>query len=161
MNYFEQFPILYYSLDNKAVSAVRDITKRVGLSDELRNAPMLYDDYTITDGETPDIVATNVYGSPQFHWVVMLCNDIVNVDDWPFSQRDLAELIALKYESPNGIHHYENVNGQWVNQGTPLSSPITNYEFETRLNDSKRYIRVLKPQALSPFVDQFKVSISE
>ena len=32
------------------------------------------------DGETPEIVAEKVYGNAEYHWIIMLANDIYDSD---------------------------------------------------------------------------------
>lgn len=162
MDYFSNFPIMYYTLNqNNSVEVIRDITKRVGLSKELRESVLMYDPYVIMDGETPDMISTKVYGVPDYAWVITTCNDMVGVDEWPFSQEDLWTIISKKYADPLAIHHYENSNGRWVPVGTSLAIPMTNFDYESKVNDAKRSIRLLKAQALSPFVDQFKEELTK
>lgn len=41
------------------------------------------------------------------------------------------------------------------------AAPITNYESEQALNDSKRFIRTLKPSIVYSFVDKYKLTLKE
>jgi len=44
---------------------------------------------------------------------------------------------------------------------TNTGTPITNYESEQTLNDSKRFIRALKPSLIYSFVDKYKLTLKE
>jgi hypothetical protein len=58
----------------------------------------LYDSYDIRDGETPEIIAEKLYGSSQYHWVIMLCNQRYNyLDDFPIASYELEQHIRDKY----------------------------------------------------------------
>lgn len=86
------------------------------------------------------------------------------------------------------IHHYEDENGNIVdypllfennnyyrvinnskiqinknliynNQLYQKSTPITNYDYENRINESKRNIKLLKPEFLDTIVEQFNSAV--
>ena len=75
-----------------------------------------------------------------------------------------------KYDSPDGIHHYEKVqsSGNKIGDGPDDYShmlecnstdagagAVTNYEYERRKQDSKRQIRIVDPQYLDLFLQEF------
>jgi len=75
-----------------------------------------------------------------------------------------------KYTNPSGIHHYEiaQTSGDTTTKievndlvTYPNATPITNFEYEERLEDSKRSIRLLDPKYVPDFVDEFKTKIKE
>ena len=113
--------------------------------------------YVVREGETPEIISEKVYGSPLYHWVVMLCNERYNyVDDYPLTQYELEKHITAKYGSGNeyDTHHYIDTNGNIVDstQGTSVS----NYDYETDLNESKRRIKLISPTLLNTILKNFK-----
>lgn len=58
MSYFSRFPLLGYTLDNNATyQVVSDVIKRVAVSQKTKENLVLFDDYDIRDGETPEIVS--------------------------------------------------------------------------------------------------------
>ena len=115
--YFKSFPYTYYSLDDAStVQVVTNITNRVTLSDEVKNNLGLYDEYDIKDGETPELVADKFYNSPELHWLVLHYNEIIDPRfDWPLDTNNLSRYVASKYANTNGIHHYEDANGNYSN----------------------------------------------
>ena len=77
--YFDRFKDIYYEFNingKKVLKTVKDITTNVRFRKELLSQVTLYDEYDIQEGETPDIIAAKYYGSSQYHWVVMLANEL-------------------------------------------------------------------------------------
>lgn len=52
-------------------------------------------------------------------------------------------------------HHYENANGDWVDHEAVGAFPITNEEWEYTENEKKTQIRVVRPEYISYFAEQF------
>lgn len=158
--YFDNFPTFLYDFEingKTEYKLVKDITQNVRLRKEILASVTLYDEYDIRDGETPEIIAEKVYGSPLYHWVVMLCNEKYNyVDDFPLPSYELEKHITAKYGVGNeyDTHHYVDNNGFIVDstQGTSVS----NYQYETELNESKRRIKLISPSLLNNILKNFK-----
>jgi hypothetical protein len=158
--YFKKFPKFLYDFkingENK-VALVKDITQNVRIRTQILENITLYDEYDIKDGETPEIVAEKIYGSPEYHWVVMLCNHRFDyINDFPLSTNNLEEHITQKYGAGNeyNVHHYIDSNGNIVDssQGTPVS----NYQFEDDENEKKRRIKLISPELLQTILKNFK-----
>ena len=98
--YFDNFPTFLYPFkinDKIEYKLVKDISQNVRVRKEILSKVTLYDEYDIRDGETPEIIAEKIYGSPAYHWVVMLCNDRYNyVDDFPLTIPQLEKHIDNK-----------------------------------------------------------------
>lgn len=155
--YFDRLPTTYYTLDDKqTVQVVRNILLRIQISDDIKNNLSLFDEYDVLDGETPEIVADRFYGNPQYHWLVLHYNDILDPRfDWPLSTRNLIKYCQSKYTNIYGTHHYENSDGFIVNSTAPGATSVSNYKYEESVNESKRRIRVLKPQYVESVVREF------
>ena len=165
---------------------VKNIFKRAKLRDDVDQAITAFNYYYIEQGMRPDMVAKDLYGDSELDWGVLTTNNITNVrDQWPLEHNDLHEYMLDKYGSEtniNGIHHYEtrqildeynrvvipaglqvdaNFTFKYMNftnsivNVNPVSA-ITNYQYEVKLNDQKRRIKVLKPQFLSLFLTNHK-----
>lgn len=173
MNYFKGFPIVVYDFPsgNKTESYLMvDITRNVRFRKELLRDVTLYDEYDIMDGETPEVIAEKVYGSPFFHWVVMLANERYNyAEDFPMSSRELEDYIIDKYgslsQATNETMYYKNASGEIVyyNPATPHLSynkgPVTRvtaYDYEVELNESKRRIKLIAPSLLTTVMKNFQ-----
>lgn len=101
--YFERFPKIYYDFkigNNTDIKIVTDITRNVRVIKDILSNITLYDEYDIKEGETPEIIADKFYGSPLYHWVVMLTNDRYDyINDFPLPQAELEKHIKEKYGS--------------------------------------------------------------
>lgn len=158
--YFDNFPTFLYpfKINNKIeYKLVKDISQNVRIRKEILANITLYDEYDIRDGDTPEIISEKVYGSPLYHWVVMLCNNKYNyVDDFPLPIYELEKYITSKYGASNkySVHHYVNNKGSIVDssQGTSVS----NYDYEVSVNESKRRIKLISPSLLNTILKNFK-----
>lgn len=148
-----------YTINGKTeYKLVKDISQNVRVRKEILESVTLYDEYDIRDGETPEIIAEKVYGLPEYHWVVMLCNERYNyVDDFPLAQYELEKHITNKYgTNVYGIHHYVNSAGYIVDSSVSGAVSVSNYQYETDLNESKRRIKLISPALLNTILKNFK-----
>lgn len=160
--YFSGFPNIPYVFDiagSPETRMVKDITFNVRVRQEILKNITLYDEYDIQDGETPEIIAHKVYGSSEYHWVVMLCNERFDAyEDFPLPSREFEQYVTEKYGNTLGdTHHYE-YNGFVVMGPDPDdpdrpdvvgAEPISNYDYELRLNESKRRIKLIAPSLIA------------
>ena len=100
----------------------------------------------------------------------MLLNDISDIHhDWPKSTRQLQKYVNLKYTSAqlSEVHHYEisqssgdsTIKIEVENTTYPGASPVTNWEYETALNEEKRKIDLLRNDYLGFFTEEFATLI--
>jgi hypothetical protein len=138
-----------------------DITRNIRFRRDVLANITVYDYYDIVEGETPEIVAEQIYGNAQYHWIIMLVNERYDyLKDWPLTQFNLEQYIVDKYgNTANAIHHYENGNGVTVPSNYPLAVPITNANYEEKVNESKRRIKIISKQLLSTILKNFKDEI--
>ena len=75
-----------------------------------------------------------------------------------------------KYSDPNAVHHYEieQTSGDTTikiditdNSNYSSATAITNFEYEQKLQDEKRQIRLLDPQYATQFVEEFENLMGE
>lgn len=160
--YFNNFPYTYYTLDDGAtVQIVKNITLRVVLDQIIKTNYGMYYEYDIRDGETPEIVSYKLYNTTNLHWLVLHMNDIVDPRfEWPLSNYDLIQYVEGKYANPSATHHYVNSDGFIVNSTAPGAYPVSNFEYESSLNESKRRIRVLKADYVESVVNLVKESFA-
>lgn len=162
--YFKNFPkILYeYGFDDKGepqYKLMADITRNVRVRRDVLANVTLYDEYDIKDGETPEILAEKFYDNATYHWVIMLANDRFDyIKDFPLAYTDLVKYVEDTYGVDNvyATHHYENSKGFTVNHDEPEAYPVSNMEYEERINESKRRIKIISRDILSKLLSQFK-----
>ena len=83
---------------------------RVRVRANMKKEIVMLDKYDVKENETPEIVADKHHGSPYYHWVVMLLNDISDVNhDWVKSTRQMQKYLFSKYTQTQltETHHYE------------------------------------------------------
>ena len=161
---------------------VKNIFRRAKLRDDLKYVFTSLIDYYIRDGIRPDQVADAVYGDPELDWVVLTSANIINVrDEWPLDSFEVYNYSLNKYgDDLNQIRHYETTEvkdsngrlilpkGKVVDAGFTIPDPssptatlnpvggVTNYEYESKLNDAKRSIYIITPNYLQVFLNDMK-----
>ena len=161
---------------------VKNIFRRAKLRDDLQNNFTVFERYEIPMGLRPDTVAEELYGSDELDWVVLTVAGILNVrNEWPLSDRDIYDYSLDKYgDSLNSVKFFEttevkDTNGRMIlpkgkvvdsnftipKPGEPTATlnpvvGISNYEYETRLNDKKRSIFVLREEYLQQFLNDMR-----
>jgi hypothetical protein len=193
-SYFHQLPDFEYvnrNVDSKIgdYSKVKNLFKRGKLREDIFQNIAFFTKYQIKGNDRPDNVAFEVYGDSNLDWVVLICNNILNVQsEWPIPQQIFDEYLLDKYGDYdtlyNGIHHFETQeikNSQGVTiipEGLQvpedysvtffdfftdayeikqnITIPITNYQYEEGLENSKRNIWILKPRYLNVILDDME-----
>lgn len=124
--YFDKFPIIPYLFNiggEEIVRLMRDITTNVRIRTEVLPNITVYDIYDFKDGDTPDIIAAKYYGSPQYHWAIMLANEMYDYDrDFPKSSDELDDIINDKY------NRFEAT--EWSYSGTTVTATIPGHDIE-------------------------------
>ena len=176
--YFRQFEKGYYDLkgDGK-FKLVTDIMRRVKVRSKIVDEASLYDKYDVPSGEKPEDTAFKHFGDAELHWVILLTNNVTDrYYDWPLSFQDFEAFVKDKYSNPDGIHHYEVTRSSGkstgngpddyshkieVNSDASGAQSVSNREFEQRLQDQKRQIKLLNPSFLGLFIQEFEKLISK
>ena len=161
---------------------VKNLFRRVKIRDDLQNVFTAFNKYQIPDGVRPDVVAEELYGSAGLDWVVLLTAGITNVrDQWPLSNKDLYVFAENKYGNDlNNTRFFETTEvknsagklilpaGKVVDSGFTIPDPdnasatlnpvtaISNFVYETRKNDEKRSIYLLKGTYLQFFLSDMR-----
>ena len=167
MSYFSHFStIMYDPAGDGSAKVATDILSRVRVRTNMKKEIVMLDQYDVQENETPEILADTHHGSPHYHWVIMLLNEISDVNhDWVKSTRQLQKYLTTKYTDTQltEAHHYEisqtsgdtTIKIEVENTTYPSATTVTNYEYEVALNESKRRIDLLRNDYLGMFVDEF------
>ena len=121
--YFKDFPEFIYdfkygSSSETKTSIVKDITRNIRIKKEVLSNIVLYDEYDIIDGETPEIIAEKFYGNPEYHWIIMLANERFNyITDFPLEE--------VKVMADDGTYQtYSLAKFTRSNQGTSYNHKV-------------------------------------
>jgi len=170
--YFTYFPKLLYDIDNsKTFKLVPDIIRRVKIREGIINNITVFDSYDVISGETPEDVSYKQYGTTAYYYQILLINNIKDrFYEWPLSDQAFEEYVNNKYANPAGIHHYEKLQSSGpqtgngpedydhyieVNSTEVGASSVSNYEYERRLLDQRRQIKLLKKSYCDSFETEF------
>ena len=166
--YFAQFPLnVYDSVGDENYKVVTHLLKRVAIRAKVKVNTLFFDTYDVKEGETPEMIADKLYDDPELHWIVLMVNDITDrYHQWPKNQNQFLSHINDKYSNISGTHHYEisQTSGDTTikidigtdNTDHPTATLITNYEYEQERQDTSRKIRLLSPEYVPDFVEEFK-----
>ena len=169
--YFSKFPLMVYDIKgNKTYKLLPDILKRVKIRSGLSASRFVFDKYNVKEGEKPEDVAFKYYGDAQYHWVIMVVNNITDrYYEWPMTQPDFEDFLTDKYGagSEDAVHHHElaQTSGATtssdeshmleVNSDTDNATSISNRQFEEREQDRLRQINLLDERYLDAFTEEF------
>ena len=186
-NYFSYLPNIEISERTARSSyldqnVIKNLYRRVSVRDDLAKYIFAYDDYVVNDGERPDSVSQKFYGTPEYDWIIILCNRYTNLyEEWPMDVTALEDYLERKYGTKlYDVVQYETdeikdtkdnvlipkgtvVNANFsfttyegITYGANAIQPLTNYDIEQRKNELKRGIKVLKSQFIQKFITEFE-----
>ena len=169
--------MLYDVKNNGNYKLLPDILRRVKQRNSIASGQFIFDTYDVKNGEKPEDIAYKWFGDAQLHWVILMTNDVTDrYYQWPMNDAQFEEFIADKYSNPDAVHHYEitkdsgRTTGQGpndyshlveVNSDTDNAISISNSEYEERVQDKNRSIRLLNQRFLSDFLEEFDKLIKE
>ena len=171
--YFANFPLIPYdSVGNGEFKVVTNLLRRVAIRSKVRTNTMLFDTYDVKEGETPEMLADKLYGSSEYHWIILYCNNVTDrYHQWPKNQNQFLAYINDKYSDVDATHHYEisqtsgdttiKINIGSDNTDYPTASIVTNFEHEEDQQDKLRSIRLLNPGYIPIFVQEFESIMNE
>ena len=119
MGYFRELPDIYYPspLSNKISSGdlivVKNIFRRGKLYDYLSDNATLFNKYVIEDGDRPDTIAQELYGSSRYDFIIVLIAGITNItQQWPVQDYQVYDIALEKYKTEtilNETLHFETI----------------------------------------------------
>lgn len=162
---------------------MKNIFIRGKLRDDLQNVFTIFDKYVISENERPDQIAEKLYGDPGLDWVVLTVANIINYqNDYPLTAQQLYDYVNEKYGEQNvsNIQYYQTTEvrdaqdklilpaGLVVDNTFTIPNPdipqltinpvvaISNWDYETEINDRKKQIYVLKNAYLNQFLEDIE-----
>ena len=161
---------------------MKNIFLRGKLRDDLQSNTTVFQKYQIRGDERPDQIAYNLYGSSDLDWVVIVTANIINFqNDYPITSQQLYDYATEKYGvAVNDVNQYVSTEvrdneGRLIYPAGVIVAPdftipnpnnpsgtispvtaITNFEYETRRNDAKRNIYILRPSYLNQFLNDMR-----
>ncbi len=153
--------LLVNTINPNTSTVVTDIFRRISMNRFKSNLVFLQT-ITVPDGYTIEQVSDKYYKNPEYHWVIMIINDIVDVrKEWPMSSSDLTKFVTKKYGENKiyATHHFVATDGSDVivdyneaDLANGVIEAVSNYQYEEQLNNKKREIKMLESKYLAEFV---------
>jgi len=189
-NYFRNIPNVLYDINGTEPNqyrAVTNIMKRVKFRPSVIENISDYYPYRVREGERPDIVSFQKYGTVAYSYLILLLNDIVDpLFDWPLHSRQFENYIIEKYGSistaqTTNKYYYQVVRSEVARTGTSERVPEvkiivdlttyntldasvrtsqTVYDWEDELNDIKRDIKLINPNFIQDIDYEVKRTLS-
>jgi len=115
-DYFSKVPNFEYvsRLPDAKISdyiTVKNLFKKGAIVPDILDNLALHTKYKIVGDDRPDNVAFDFYGDSELDWLVLACNNIINIqNEWPMLQNDFDRFLLDKYgtyANLNATHHYE------------------------------------------------------
>ena len=174
-NYFRNIPKVKYDIFGAEPNKYRNVTnimKRISFKPSVIEDITDYYPYRVQDGERPDILSFQKYGTVAYAYLIMLVNDIYDpLFDWPLSAQQFEKYLTNKYGSVSAAmaetkYYYQIIRAEVARTGTSERIPEvkfivdettydaldagdrttqTAYEWEDELNDNKRDIKLINP----------------
>ena len=104
-NYFSNIPDFEYvsRLPDSQIGSyikVKNLFKGARLREDILQDLTVFEKYQIVGNDRPDNVAFSFYGDSTLDWLVLKCNNIINIQsEWPMTQEDLDRYLLSKYET--------------------------------------------------------------
>ena len=173
------------SPNNDNYVTIKNLFLRAKLRDDVYSAVTFLQSYTIQEGMRPDNVAEDIYGNSELDWIILVTANIINVrDEWPMSGDVLYQYCEDKYGlAINDTRHHETEEvrnaegklvipaGQIVDADYTIPNPlvfnttinpvvpISNFLAETRVNEAKRNIKIMRREYLTMFMMDMKEAL--
>ena len=95
-----------FQFTNQDFVLAKNIFKGISIDNSVY-ATELFVQLELRDGARPDQVSQAVYGDPNYDWVILLTNKIIDLkNDWPLSSAEFEIYIHKKYKNPHSVKHW-------------------------------------------------------
>ena len=79
-----------------------------------------YTDYTILDGDRPDILSYRLYGDIRYYWLFYYINDKIKEEGWPLTAQEVFEQMGKYYP-----HQYIRTYANWFKSDFSIGTRAT------------------------------------
>lgn len=165
--YFRDYPKTPYQFVDGTEKDILDFLHRWAFVNNIKNNGSAFSEWIIRDQDTMYSISEKLYGSQMHFWIILMMNDIIDpVFGWPLNETYFNEFVKKKYgsEAIYSLHHYESGASEdllALPEGIEVSADyfynkveISNFEYESRINEDKRRIKLLKPEYLGQVLQE-------
>ena len=189
-NYFSSIPNVDYDINGTEPNQFRSVTnimQRVRFKPSVLENITDYYPYYVREGERPDIVSFNTYGTVAYSYLILLINNIVDpLFDWPLPSRQFENYIIEQYGSVSAAqstnkYYYQIVRAEVARTGVSKRVPEYKiivdqttynsldasvrsaqnvYDYEVEQNDNKREIKLINPDFIQDIDYEVKTAFA-
>ena len=189
-NYFSSIPNVDYDINGTEPNQFRSVTnimQRIRFKPSVLENITDYYPYYVREGERPDIVSFNTYGTVAYSYLILLINNIVDpLFDWPLPSRQFENYIIEQYGSVSAAqstnkYYYQIVRAEVARTGVServpeykiivdqttynsldasVRSAQNVYDYEVEQNDNKREIKLINPYFIQDIDYEVKTSFT-
>jgi len=189
-NYFSSIPNVDYDINGTEPNQFRSVTnimQRVRFKPSVLENITDYYPYYVREGERPDIVSFNTYGTVAYSYLILLINNIVDpLFDWPLPSRQFENYIIDQYGSVSAAqstnkYYYQIVRAEVARTGVServpeykiivdqttynsldasVRSAQNVYDWEVEQNDNKREIKLINPDFIQDIDYEVKTAFA-
>ena len=189
-NYVSSIPNVDYDINGTQPNQFRSVTnimQRIRFKPSVLENITDYYPYYVREGERPDIVSFNTYGTVAYSYLILLVNDIVDpLFDWPLPSRQFENYIIEQYGSVSAAqstnkYYYQVVRAEVAKTGiservpeykiivdqttyNSLDSSVRSaqnvYDYEVEQNDNKREIKLINPDFIQDIDYEVKTAFT-
>lgn len=108
MPHFKNYPKVLYRFGNELDPVTtQNLGTYVDIVDQVKDDITIYTDYTILDGDRPDILSYRLYGDIRYYWLFYYINDKIKEEGWPLTAQEVFEQMG-KYYPHQFIRTFDN-----------------------------------------------------
>ena len=98
MQYFDTLPKIVYTSLSGTSALYTNLMARASIIPSVFKNPLVYYQYDLQEGDTPEIVAYKYYGDSYRYWIVLFANQIMDPQwEWPLNYNSFNAYINNKY----------------------------------------------------------------
>ena len=135
--------------DVTALDTITNITTSFSFGPDILENSVAYYEYSVQDGETPEMIAHKVYKSSEKHWIILKVNNIFDVkSEWPMGESSLRKYLAVKYANTaiNDLSYFVSEDNQKITTENSLEfvseDSILLSGFQWAYNNTHSYYRI-------------------
>jgi hypothetical protein len=100
--FFTNYPRTLYQFGTEnSATAIQNISVYVDIIDQIKDNINFYEFIEIQDGERPDTISQQAYGTVRYYWTLYLLNDNIRERGWPLTVQQIREKAIKDY--PNVV----------------------------------------------------------
>ena len=121
MPHFKKYPKVLYRFGNEIDPVVtQNLGTYVDIIDQVKDDITIYADYTVLDGDRPDILSYRMYGDIRYYWLFYYVNDNIKEEGWPLTAQEVFEQMGKYYP-----HQYIRTYNNWFKSDFKIGNRAT------------------------------------